>query len=169
MSGIWPGGGRNADGRPGSRTLATVVCRVGRGTGVAMGVGMAKASESMCDMAVVDAGGVLGDRMALFTATMQLFEHFLDNPPPAKRYGRVWNRLEMIAWEMHGHAAESSSGSPAHRLCCLRTVLNEARSCFEELRRIEPAPVTLRAMKRLEAVVIRVEDALDRLPEVVMS
>ncbi len=130
---------------------------------------MAKASESVIEKMVVDGSGASGDQMALFDATMQLFELFLGSPPPAKRYERTWNRLELIAWELHGHAAQSCSGSPAHRLYCLQTVLREARACFEELRRMEHAPVTLRAMKRLEVVVNRVEDSLDALPEVIMS
>jgi len=131
---------------------------------------MGKVSESMMKQPAADVAEVLGDeRMGLFTATMQLFELFLDNPPPVKRDKRAWDRLERIAWEMHGHAAEACSGSPAHRLYCLRTVLSEARACFEELRKVEVAPITLRALKQLDRVVGRVEKALDALPDVVMS
>ena len=48
-------------------------------------------------------------------------------------------------------------------------MLGEARACFEELRKVAVAPLTLRALKQLDGVVNRVEKALDALPEVVMS
>jgi hypothetical protein len=108
-------------------------------------------------------------RSGLFISSLDLFELFLERHPPMPEDRRAWERLERIAWRLHGHAADAGSGSPGARLRSLRDTLRDCHKCVETLRVLTPAPVTLLAFRRLDRIVRLLDDALDDMPPVVIN
>lgn len=108
-------------------------------------------------------------RGSIFVATMDLFEVFFTNPPASDGDEEVWDRLEEMAWELHGLTCDASSGSPGYQRQCLLEAEQQCRACAALLEPLAASPLVVRARRGVAAVAYCLQRALAVTPGVALS